>query len=100
LERLAGGRVHVEGHVRHRLAALHDLGDGGEVAEAGIGRGPDHDLVDGLALDVRYGYDVAGARRLGDEGNERGEVDLLFEVVGGVGIGDELDPVVLPSLGR
>ena len=54
----------------------------GEVAVARIGRGADVGLVDFRPGDLAHRHDVAGARRLGDQRFERGEVDLLVNVVG------------------
>ena len=81
LEHLARGRVDVEGHAVVDLPAADHLRRDREVAVAGVGRGADVGLVDILARYLPHGHHIAGARRLGDERLDTGEVQLLVQVV-------------------
>ena len=100
LERLTRGRVHVERHPVVGLAAVDDQRRDREVAETRVGRRPDHALEHLGPGHLAHRHDVARARRQRDERLERREVDLLLDVVGGVGVGLQLDPVAGAVLGR
>ena len=99
LERLPGRRVDVEGDPVGRLAPVDRVRDDLEVAQPRIGAGADHHLGDLGPGDLPHRPDVAGARGQRDQRLERREVDLLGDVVGGVLVGQQLDPVVLAVLG-
>ena len=99
LEGLARGGVDVERDAVVRLLALDDECGNGEVAEPGVRRRTDHALRDLGAGDLSDGYDVAGTRWRGDERLEAGQVDLFVDVVRAIGVGGQLDPVVLATFG-
>jgi len=69
------------------LAAVHNLGGAGEVAEAGVGRGADVALVNLLALNLPHRHDVARAAGLRDLRLQLRKVDLFVLVVVGVLVG-------------
>ena len=99
LERLSRRRVDIEGDALVRLPAAHHQRRDREVAQARVGRRPDDDLVHVAPCDLAHGNHVAGAGRAGDERLEGREIDLVGVLVGGVGIGAQLAPLVLAALG-
>ena len=97
LEQLARRRIDVERHAVVDLPSADHLRGDREVAVARVGRGADVGLVDLRPGDLAHRHDVAGARRLGDQRLERGEVDLLVQVVARARVGKDLGPVVLAA---
>ena len=98
LEQLAGRWIDVERDPRGDLPAPHHQRGDGEVAVAGIGRGADVGLVDRLARHLPDRHHVARAGRRGDQGLERRQLDLVFDIVARPGIGAELAPGLLAPL--
>src|SRR5699024_5961969 len=95
LQDLARRRIHVERHALVRLPPLDHRPGHREVAQPGVGRRTDHDLLDRASGDLTYGNDVARRTRSGDQRFDRGEVDLLVQIVGRARICADLDTVVV-----
>src|SRR5215207_10056090 len=92
---LARTWIDVEGYAIVHLLAPNDVRRDGEVAVARVGRRADVGLVDFRPGDLAHWHDVAGARRLGDQRFERGEVDLFVDVVSCAIVSEDFDPVLL-----